>query len=90
VENVFGILTSRFGVFQKPIPLELEQVVLASCALHNYLRSKPLSRNIYSPPEYFDRENNESGVCIDAEWRQQPGSRIYTLGLSLITVFMMV
>lgn len=60
VENIFGILTSRFGVFQKPIPLEpekVEEVVLTSCALHNYLRSEPLSRNIYSPPEYFDREN---------------------------------
>lgn len=26
VENVFGILSSRFGVFQKPIPLEPEKV----------------------------------------------------------------
>jgi hypothetical protein len=39
---VFGILTSRFTVFQKPIPLEpekVEKVVLASYVLHNFLRS---------------------------------------------------
>ena len=56
VENVFGILSSRFVVFQKPIPLEpekVEKVVLAACALHNFLRSKPSSRNIYSPPNIW-------------------------------------
>ena len=57
---MFGILTSRFTVFQKPIPLEpekVEKVVLASYVLHNFLKSRSLSRNIYSPPQYIDREN---------------------------------
>jgi hypothetical protein len=36
--------------------------------LHNFLRSKPSSRNIYSPPDYIDRKNQ--GIVIDAEWRQ--------------------
>jgi hypothetical protein len=73
VEHVFGILTSRFTVFQKPIPLEpekVEKVVLASYVLHNFLRSRPLSRNIYSPPQYIDRENCENGLITKAEWRQ--------------------
>lgn len=68
VENVFGIFTSRFGVFQKTIPLEpekVEKVVLAACALHNFLRSKPSSRNIYSPQDFIDHENN--GTLIEAE-----------------------
>jgi hypothetical protein len=73
VERGFGILTSRFAVFQKSIPLEpekVENVVLVSCVLHNFLRLRPLSRNIYSPPQYIDRENCENGLIIEAEWRQ--------------------
>lgn len=41
VENTFGILVSKFRVFEKPIPLKLEtvdKVVLACCSLHNWLR----------------------------------------------------
>jgi hypothetical protein len=26
--------------------------------------------NIYSPPQYIDRENCENGLIIEAEWRQ--------------------
>ena len=40
IENVFGILVARFGVFQKPINMRLDRisdVVLACCALHNFL-----------------------------------------------------
>lgn len=40
VENTFGILTSRFGVFQKSIMLEPDKsgiVVRACCYLHNFL-----------------------------------------------------
>ncbi|KAG7177258.1 putative nuclease HARBI1 [Homarus americanus] len=41
VENVFGIMSSRFKIFTKPINLNLENidvVVLACCILHNYLQ----------------------------------------------------
>lgn len=40
VENAFGILASRFGVFQKAICLEPKKaatIVIASCYLHNFL-----------------------------------------------------
>lgn len=40
VENAFGILTSRFGVFQKSICLEpkkAETITMACCYLHNFL-----------------------------------------------------
>jgi hypothetical protein len=66
VEIVFGILSSRFGVFQKPIPLEPEKVVLASCVLHNFLRTNTSSKNIYTPPVFIDREIN--GTVVEAEW----------------------
>lgn len=75
VENVFGILSSRFGVFQKPVPLEpqkVEKIVMAACVLHNFLRSKPSSRHIYTPQESFDREIN--GTIIEADWRQMAGN----------------
>jgi hypothetical protein len=42
VENFFGILTSRFGIFQKPITLSPEKVnviVLACCYLRNFLKT---------------------------------------------------
>jgi len=40
VENAFGILNSRFGVFQKPMnlhPSKATVVTLACCYLHNFL-----------------------------------------------------
>ena len=41
VENAFGLLVSRFRVYEKPLPLSLattEKVVKTTCALHNWLR----------------------------------------------------
>lgn len=47
IENTFGILVSKFRVFEKPISLKLEsveKVVLACCTLHNWLRKANLKR----------------------------------------------
>ena len=52
VENVFGILTHRFGIFQKPIPLEPNKVVtivLAACALHNFLGMHIPQPEVWTP-----------------------------------------
>ncbi|XP_045119497.1 protein ANTAGONIST OF LIKE HETEROCHROMATIN PROTEIN 1-like isoform X1 [Portunus trituberculatus] len=41
VENVFGILSSRFRIYHSPINMKLEHidsVVMATCILHNFLR----------------------------------------------------
>lgn len=51
VENAFGILANRFAVFHKPINLEptkVVQIVLACTALHNYLRTAPVTPNLCS------------------------------------------
>ncbi|XP_030751380.1 uncharacterized protein LOC115878910 [Sitophilus oryzae] len=43
VENAFGILVTRFGIFQKPIKLSPEKVAtitIACCYLHNFLMRK--------------------------------------------------
>lgn len=43
VENAFGILAERFRVLKRPIQINVHnvpKVVMASCALYNYLRKK--------------------------------------------------
>nr|CAI5843808.1 unnamed protein product [Callosobruchus analis] len=55
VENAFGI----FGFLKSKM---IEAVVMASCALHNFLMS--LSSNSYTSAECFDHENIEDGTII--------------------------
>lgn len=67
VENTFGILTSRFRIFNTAINLNvetIESVVLACCVLHNFLRKKSVT---YTPLECFDQENvNEGTINLGA------------------------
>ena len=71
VENVFGILTKGFGVLQNPIglcPTKAAKIVLACCALHNFLRSGSAGR-VYMPPQSVNTEQGEaqemvSGDCV--------------------------
>jgi hypothetical protein len=70
VENAFGILASRFGVFQRPITVNIEKVstiVLACCYLHNYLRRK--TEISYICRGNVDTEILESGQLVDGSWR---------------------
>lgn len=65
VENVFGILAARFRIFHTEINMKLEnieKVVLACCALHNFLRRNTANR--YSPPECLDSEDLERGEIL--------------------------
>ena len=59
MENAFGILANRFRVFPSPIQLEppnVKEIVLATCALHNFLREKLGSPYI----EQVDKEKAET------------------------------
>lgn len=52
VENVFEILSAKFRVLRKPLflqPDKAEKVVLACVYMHNFLRKKSSSQNIYTP-----------------------------------------
>lgn len=72
MENVFGILAARFRIFHTEInmkPGNIEKVVLACCALHNFLRR---NTNRYSPPECLDNEDLECGEIVPG-LRAQPG-----------------
>ena len=69
VENAFGILASRFRLFLTTInlsPDNVEKVVLASCALHNYFRTKAGDR--YTPTSFLDTVSAD-GVITDGDWR---------------------
>ena len=61
VENVLGVLASRFRIFLSPMsisPKTPEKVVLASCVLHNYLRTKIPLR--YTPNDSFEKVHSEN------------------------------
>ena len=76
IENTFGILTSKFRIFRRPIianPSKVTNVVKAACCLHNYLKiseaSDPRSQRPYCPPGYVDSEDTH-GNFIPGDWRQ--------------------
>lgn len=77
VENAFGILASKFRVFEEPISLKVEtvdKVVLASCALHNYLKKT----HCYVPPGLADYDN-ENNRTFPGSWRQNRNSGLTAL-----------
>lgn len=70
VENAFGILANRFQVLQTTIKTRLENteiIVLACCALYNYLRR---TSSTYLTPISVDWEDTEIGLLTEGEWRQ--------------------
>nr|XP_022907522.1 protein ALP1-like [Onthophagus taurus] len=71
VENAFGIMSSRFGVFKTDISLSVDKVdciVLACCASYNFLRDE--SKH-YIPPRYADEEDVEVGELRFGQWREE-------------------
>lgn len=72
VENAFGILASRFRIFQRPIMTSVEvteKIVRTACALHNYLRIT--NANAYLPQGTTDIEDIDAGVIIPGSWRRE-------------------
>lgn len=70
VETTFGILISRFRIFEKAIPTNLDRVdaiVLAACALHNWLRKKSKS---YITSTCVDREDEDKKL-VAGSWRNE-------------------
>ena len=67
IDNTFGILATKFRIFQRPIiakPEKVTQITQAACALHDYLKISeihcPASARIYCPPGYVDHEDLEN------------------------------
>jgi len=78
IENSFGILAHWFRVFLAPICLSTKSVtalVLAAVTLHNFLRSRSASREVYCSDAAVDRKNTTTGEVISGEWRLANVSR---------------
>ncbi|XP_015377875.1 PREDICTED: uncharacterized protein LOC107172114 [Diuraphis noxia] len=74
IENTFGLLSSVFRVFRKPIEIKVEDtiinIVLACVYLHNFLRVQPDSRQFYSTSGCFDSYDTSTGEIIPGSWRE--------------------
>jgi hypothetical protein len=71
-ENIFGILASRFRIFQKPISTRVEvtdKIVRRACALHNWLRMT--SGTKYLQIGSVDVEDENTGVIVEGTWRRE-------------------
>lgn len=82
VENVFGLIANKFRILRKPILLEPEKVrkiVLAICALHNFLIKRKESATNYAPTGTFDKEDETTHANINGAWRQEDGMPTDTL-----------
>lgn len=74
VENAFGILVSRFRVFDRKLScslLTVNKLVRAACGLHNWLRMT--SSATYLPRGAVDDEHLDSGDVIPGQWRAEIG-----------------
>jgi len=72
-EYAFGIMVSRFRVYEKPIQLQLhkvDQLIKAICILHNWLRQSTTSTFSGVTDGMLDVENWEDGGIIPGCWRQ--------------------
>jgi hypothetical protein len=70
-ENAFGIITARYRVLHTIMqltPEKAEIVVLAICALHNYLMSR--GDRVYAPEVMMDQEDPVTHEIIPGQWRQ--------------------
>lgn len=81
VENAFGILVSRFRIFERPVPVGLDKIdsiVRAACAIHNWLCT---TTGNYITSATTDMENLDEGTITPGSWRSQEGPK----GLADIT-----
>lgn len=65
VENAFGIMATRFRLFLRPIAFDVDKidtVVLACCALHNFLRK--MSKKNYVTKSYVNHEGTHGGTWL--------------------------
>ena len=75
IDNAFGIATSRFRIFRRPIIANAERVILITktvVSLHNFLMKKRANQSenySYCPQSYVD-QMSRSGV-VPGDWRKE-------------------
>ena len=73
IENVFGIMASRFRILRRPIIADVDttlQITKSVVALHNYLMQQMQSEspNSYCPNGYVDSDSPQG--MSDGRWRE--------------------
>lgn len=61
MENAFGILSNRFRIYHHPMQFKtstVEAVVLATCALHNYLRCHIMENDV-DDDDHNEKDNDK-------------------------------
>ena len=81
-ENLFGIIANRWRVFRSVILLPqktIETLILATLCVHNFLRRRRVTKNVYCPPGLAVRITS-SGDVIPGDWRKnQPTDSLHAL-----------
>ncbi|CAN7991401.1 unnamed protein product [Ixodes hexagonus] len=70
-ENAFGVLVNRWQIYRSPLrhePNRAIDIVLATVALHNFLRSKRTTRQLYTPQDSLDVEDILTGVYTQSHF----------------------
>lgn len=76
IENSFGILTTRWRLFRRPIiakPENVVEMVKAACVLHNFLQRNNevhAAASSYCPEDLVDTYDRD-GNLIPGAWRQE-------------------
>lgn len=73
VENTFGILTSVFRIFRRPMDLDpktVSELTMTCVLLHNYLRTSNSSSNRYTPQGSFDIYDSSGNMVTAGSWRR--------------------
>ncbi|KAL0107403.1 hypothetical protein PUN28_015743 [Cardiocondyla obscurior] len=75
IENTFGILVSRWRIFQRNIsmnPEHVDAIIMSAINLHNFLMIEnnnfEIRGNTYCPSNYIDTEDNEGNIILGM-WR---------------------
>lgn len=71
-ENAFGILVSRFRIFERPIACKVEtvdKIVRAACVLHNWLSTN--YKAAYMPRGSVDSEDIDICEIVPGSWRSE-------------------
>lgn len=76
VENTFGILSQKWRIYNRPLEVKVESakvIVLATCVLHNFLRSKNSDKDFFDCLEE-DADEPRGGAFsrISPEFKRSP------------------
>ncbi|XP_063216135.1 uncharacterized protein LOC134527401 [Bacillus rossius redtenbacheri] len=72
MENIFGILVSRWNIYLHTInahPLTVRKIIKATVCLHNFLMKS--QDPLYCPSNGFVDEENDFGDVVPGEWRAE-------------------